>query len=554
MATVVENRDGQTIYRSPNTIDLPKVDLLTFLFDSPNERLRDGTILHADAADPSRSITKLGLVKTFKQLAHTLRHQYNINKGDVVQVIFTGHYMAPAVFYGIMAAGGSVAASTPSSSPPEIARQITLTESKMVICSPDLKALAAAGGTAAGLPDDRILYIGDSHEFRLFEAKSDKQVSLSGEELDWERVTDQTTLENTVGCFIYSSGTTGIPKAVKISHANMIAQTMLISTPTIEYYKTRPGMEYITLAHLPAAHISGLQAYIVNQTYMGGIVYWMKKFNFVEFIEYAKKYKITAFFSVPPIYLMIAKSPLVKDHFDSVEFALTGAAALGRETQAEAQKKMGKGKAVLGQTWGLSETTGGFTILPRHLTDETGSVSMIVANCEARLVDDEGKDVEVGQPGEMWCRGPIITKGYYKNGKANQEAFVNGWFCTGDRLSFKDGKFYFVDRKKELIKYKGFQVAPAELESLLVTHPKIQDAAVIGIEGEGTELPRAYVVADKNQISAEDIQKWVAEQVASYKKLRGGVVFIDAIPKSASGKILRKDLRSLVKRGAGAKL
>ncbi|GKT83854.1 AMP-binding enzyme [Colletotrichum tofieldiae] len=180
MATVVEKRDGQTIYRSPDIIDLPKVDLLTFLFDSPNERLRGDTVLHADAADPSRSITKSGLVKTFKQLAHTLRHQYNINKGDVVQVIFTGHYMAPAVFYGIMAAGGSVAASTPSSSPPEIARQINLTESKMVICSPDLKALAAAGGTAAGLPDDRILYIGDNHEFQLFEAKSDKQVSLSG--------------------------------------------------------------------------------------------------------------------------------------------------------------------------------------------------------------------------------------------------------------------------------------------------------------------------------------------------------------------------------------
>ncbi|KAI8281917.1 putative acyl-coenzyme A synthetase [Colletotrichum sp. SAR11_57] len=556
MATIVEKRGGQTIYRSPDTIDLPKVDLLTFLFDYPNERLNDDTILHAEAADPSKSITKGRLVTTLKQLAHTLRHKYGIQKGDVVQVIFTGHYMAPTVFYGIMAAGGSVAASTPSSSPPEVARQINLTESKMVICSPDLKALAAAGGTAAGLPADRILYIGDTHEFKLFEAKTDKEVPLSKEQLDWERVTDQTTLENTVGCYIYSSGTTGVPKAVKISHANMIAQTMFISTPTIEYYKKRPGpgMKYITLAHLPAAHISGLQAYIVNQTFMGGVVYWMKKFNFPEFLDYMKKYEVTTFFSVPPIYLMIAKSPLVTDQFDSVEFALTGAAALGRETQIEAQKKIGKGKGILGQTWGLSETTGGFTILPRHMTDDTGSVSPIVANCEARLVDEEGKDVEVGEPGEMWCRGPIVTKGYYKNEQANKEAFVDGWFCTGDRLSFKDGKFYFVDRKKELIKYKGFQVAPAELEALLVTHPKIQDAAVIGVDGEGTELPRAYVVADKKQISAEEIAKWVEGQVASYKKLRGGVIFIDAIPKSPSGKILRKDLRALVKRETSAKL
>ncbi|TDZ37478.1 putative acyl-coenzyme A synthetase [Colletotrichum spinosum] len=554
MATIVEKRGGQTIYRSPNHIDLPQVDLLTFLFDSPNERLHDDTVLHADAADPSKSITKARLVTCLKQLAHTLRHQYGIQRGDVVQVIFTGHYMAPAVFYGIMAAGGSVAASTPSSSPPEVARQISLTESKMVICSPDLKNLAAAGGRAAGLPDDRILYIGDSHAFQLFEAASDRQVPLSGQMLDWPRVTDRTALEETVGCFIYSSGTTGVPKAVKISHANMIAQTIFISNPTIDYYRTRPGMKYVTVAHLPAAHISGLQAYIVNQTYMGGVVYWMKKFEFGAFLEHSRRYGMTAFFSVPPIYLMIAKSALVTDHFDSVEFALTGAAALGRETQAEAQKKLGRGRAVLGQTWGLSETTGGFTVLPRHLTDDTGSVSMIVANCEARLVDEDGEDVEVGQPGEMWCRGPIVTKGYYKNDKANREAFVDGWFCTGDRLSFKDGKFYFVDRKKELIKYKGFQVAPAELEALLVTHPKIQDAAVIGVDGEGTELPRAYVVADKSKITADEIAQWVAGQVASYKKLRGGVVFIDAIPKSPSGKLLRKELRALVKREAGAKL
>ncbi|KAJ0166139.1 putative acyl-coenzyme A synthetase [Colletotrichum tanaceti] len=554
MSTIVEKRGGQTIYRSPDTIDLPSVDLLTFLFDSPNERLHDDTVLHADAADPSRCITKSRLVKTFKRLAHALRHQYGIRKGDAVQVLFSGHYMAPAVFYGIMAAGGAVAASTPSSSPPEVARQVKLTESKMVICSPDLKALAAAGGTAAGLPDDRILYIGDSHEFQLFEARSGKPVAVPDEQLDWERVTDRPRLENTVGCFIYSSGTTGIPKAVKVSHANMIAETVCLSKPIMQYFEHERAPRYVTLAHLPAAHISGLQAYIINQTYMGGVVYWMKKFDFAEFLGHMKRYRVNFFFSVPPIYLLIAKSPLVKDHFDHVALAISGAAALGRETQTEAQRKMGRGKAVLVQTWGLSETSAGFTLLPPDVRDDTGSISSLLANCEGRLVDDEGADVEVGQPGEMWVRGPLITKGYYHNDKANEEAFVDGWFCTGDRLYFKDGKFYFVDRKKELIKYNGFQVAPAELEALLVTHPKIQDAAVIGVDGEGTELPRAYVVADKKDISAEDIKKWVAEQVASCKKLRGGVVFIDAIPKSASGKILRKDLGALVKREAGAKL
>ena len=166
-----------------------------------------------------------------------------------------------------------------------------------------------------------------------------------------------------------------------------------------------------------------------------------------------------------------------------------------------------------------------------------------------RIVKENGQDAEPGDDGEIYLKGPIIFKGYHRNPEANAEAFdENGWFRTGDIGLFKDGLLYIVDRRKELIKYNGLQVAPAELEALLLSHPDIMDAAVIGVDWKDTEAPRAYVVADRTKISAEAIIQFVKDNVASHKQLRGGVVFLEAIPKSPSGKILRKDLRAMVKR------
>lgn len=174
----------------------------------------------------------------------------------------------------------------------------------------------------------------------------------------------------------------------------------------------------------------------------------MPRFDFVKFLNYMQKYEITYFFSVPPIYLLIAKHPGVTNQFDSVEGAASGAAPLGAELQAAAEAKLGKGKAKLTQVWGLSETCGAITAMDPGEGEHTGSVSYLVANHEARLVDDEGKDVEPGGVGEVWVRGPVVTKGYWKNDKANRESFVGDWFCTGDVGQFRDGMLYIVDRKK----------------------------------------------------------------------------------------------------------
>lgn len=344
---------------------------------------------------------------------------------------------------------------------------------------------------------------------------------------------------------------------VKLSHRNLVAEAVIPGYMFKSWKKThRPNFEYRTLAHLPTAHIAGIQGYLINPFYMGGAVYWMPRFSFPEFLTYNKTYAITFFFTVPPIYLLIAKSPEVKDQFASLEMAISGAAPLGKDLQHAASAKLGGKDCFISQTWGLSETTGSATIMPFDKTDDTGSVSPLLPNMLARIVDDEGRDVEPGNPGEVLVKGPVVCHGYYKNDAANKEAFSNGWFCTGDIGVFKDGLLYIVDRKKELIKYKGLQVAPAELEALLLSHEDILDAAVIGVESEDgvNEVPRAYVVADAKKITAERIVEWVKGHVAGYKQLRGGVVFLDAVPKSPAGKILRKDLRLLAKREKGAKL
>ena len=222
---------------------------------------------------------------------------------------------------------------------------------------------------------------------------------------------------------------------------------------------------------------------------------------------------------------------------------------MGAELQNLAEKRFG---CQISQTWGLSETTGSVTAMPWDQKDDTGSVSPLLPNVRMRMVDDEENDVEKGQEGEFIMQGPMVTRGYWDNAVATKEAFTKdgAWFKTGDVGVCRDGKFYVVDRKKELIKYKGLQVAPAELEALLLSHNLILDAAVIGVPDpadSGNELPRAYVVADRSKISEEKIKAFVKENLAQHKQLRGGVVYLDAIPKSASGKILRRELRDTAK-------
>ncbi|KIW99607.1 uncharacterized protein Z518_11020 [Rhinocladiella mackenziei CBS 650.93] len=553
------------IYTSTNPrpfIDVPKLDLLSLLFDSEHGVAQDDTVLHLEAANPSNKITKKDLRDLVQRIAHGLHYHYHIGTNgpnkDVVTVISHGQPMVPAAFYGIIAAGGVYSAASPSSTVAELARQITIGTSRLIICSSEYQDLVTQAARQCGVPLERILVLASSPSWSLTSLDG-KVNAISSQKLSWQRITDPTALTKSLIVILWSSGTTGLPKGVMLSHENLVQECFVISASGREWAakQIEAGKElkpYRTLAHLPISHIAGLFGYIVLPFYSGGLVVWMPKYEWSKLLKYVKEFEITTFYTVPSIYLRISKSPDVRDHFKSVEAASTGAAPMDRDLQTAANSKLGSGETYIGQTWGLSETTGAVTMMPKGQTDVTGSISPILPNVEIRMVDDDYIDVEPGQEGEMLVRGPLVTQGYFNNPQATKEAFHDGWFCTGDIGVIRDGKFYIVDRKKELLKYKGLQIAPAEIENLLFTHPKVQEAAVVGVNmpnDPSTDLPRAYVVADPSQVSEDEIQEFVKQRLAPHKQLRGGVVFVDELPKNAIGKYLRRELRDRAKRELG---
>lgn len=297
----------------------------------------------------------------------------------------------------------------------------------------------------------------------------------------------------------------------------------------------------------------GLTCLIHQAMYLGLELVVMKKFELQRFCGIIQEHKITYAYIVPPVVLQLSKNPIV-DKFDlsSLRMMSSGAAPLTRELVDAVYKRL---KLPIKQGYGLSETSP--TTHTQRWEDwrtTIGSVGRLLPNQTAKYMDPEEKEVSVGQTGELWIKGPNIFIGYLKNEEATKNALTDdGFFKTGDvGHQDKDGNFYITDRIKELIKYKGFQVPPAELEGLLASHPAIADVAVIGVynKEQATEEPRAYVVPNHGIEGGPETEKkimdWLSKKVASHKKLRGGVKFVDQIPKSTSGKILRRVLKAKI--------
>ncbi len=337
----------------------------------------------------------------------------------------------------------------------------------------------------------------------------------------------------------YSSGTTGLPKGVMLTHPTLVANICQCDHAIVY----QPDGE-VALAFLPFFHIYGMQVLMNGLLANGVTVVTLPRFDLDQALSLVQEHRITRFFAVPPVVLALAKHPAV-DSYDlsSLVQVFSGAAPLGAEIAMEAEKRIG---CEVVQGYGMTELSPVSHTTPPGMF-KAGSSGVTVSNTESRIVDpDTGEDQPFGERGELWVRGPQVMKGYLNNPEATAATLdSDGWLHTGDvAIIDEDHHMTIVDRVKELIKYNGFQVPPAELEALLITHPEVNDVAVIGIPDESAgELPKAFIVRSPgSEVTAEDLQAFVAEHVASYKHIRL-VEFIDEIPKSASGKILRRLLR-----------
>jgi len=332
-----------------------------------------------------------------------------------------------------------------------------------------------------------------------------------------------------------------------LTHTNLVANVAQSLAIGVERDDVVPCV-------LPFFHIYGMTVLLNLALRTRARLVTLPRFDLAQYLGVIQEHRATFLFVAPPIALALAKHPLV-DSYDvsAVRAVLSGAAPLDEKLAQAVRERLGDGVRVL-QGYGMTEMSPVSHCIPFDRPDiPSGSVGLLVAGMEAKIVDpatgaEIGPPAEgVSGPGELLCRGPNVMVGYLGNPQATAETLEpDGFMHTGDIVTIDaGGVFQVVDRLKELIKYKGYQVPPAELEALLLSHPAVADAAVVGVpDEEAGEIPKAYVVVAPGQsLTERDVVEFVAQQVAPYKKVRA-VEFIEAVPKSASGKILRKDLRT----------
>ncbi|KAJ7099954.1 AMP binding protein [Mycena belliarum] len=536
-----------------------------------------------DAASGA-SITRTQLKHLALSFAHGLRDHPATGpfaKRGATVLIYSPNSLAwPVVLHGGVAGGLRCALANSAYNARELAYQYTDSTAKLVLTAeeglPVVRAMFAELGLSKAEGDRRIVVLGNDLRWAGGPAAAPAPDAaglltladlLVRGTLDREEMFEGQDAHETV-FLCYSSGTTGKPKGVETTHQNMTTVVDICEN-------TGPPMEKGVdrmIAILPFYHIFGVSNILTFGIAVACPTVIMTRFEPVQFCANIAKYKIVFGFIVPPILVVLARHPAV-DSYDlsSLQYMLSGAAPLGPELVRMVQKRLlSKRKpgsqCIITQGYGLTETSPSTHMLMWDIADRNvGSVGELLPTLLARLVDDDdGKvDAREGKPGELWIKGKTVMKGYLNNVAATKNAITpDGWFRTGD-VAIRDnkGQFYIVDRRKELIKYKGFQVPPAELEALLLTHPDVADAAVIGVDSvaEATELPRAYVVPARADLVKtpkakaafeQAIITWVAGKVANHKRLRGGVKVIDVVPKSAAGKILRRELRDLAKEEA----
>jgi acyl-CoA synthetase (AMP-forming)/AMP-acid ligase II len=501
-------------------VDIPDVSLTEFVL-ARAEELGDKPALIDGSS--GRTITYAQLAESVRAVAAGLADR-GFRKGDTFAHYAPNLPEYPIAFHAVATLGGVNTTANPLLTAEELATQLRDCGARLLVTVPPLLDKAVEAAEQAGV--EEVFVYGEAVGATPF-------ASLVRPDLEPPAVAIDPA-EDLVA-LPYSSGTTGLPKGVMLTHRNLVAN--ICQTVT----RIRTGEDDRVIAVLPFFHIYGLVVVMNTTLQRGGTLVTLPRFDLHDFLRVLQEQRITRAYAVPPIVLALAKHPLV-DEFDlsSLEFVLSGAAPLSADLESACSARLG---CRMQQGYGMTEASPVTHLVGDELAGEApGSVGRLVSNTECRVIDlATGADAPPGEPGELWIRGPQVMKGYLNAPDATAGTVdAEGWLRTGDvgRVD-EGGDFWIVDRLKELIKYKGYQIAPAELEALLLTHPGIADAAVIPLpDDEAGEVPKAFVVGE---ISAEEVTAFVAERVAPYKKLRA-VEIIDEIPKSPSGKILRRVL------------
>ncbi len=477
-----------------------------------------------------------GRVLTYAQLAGGVERvaaglaARGFSRGDVFGILSPNLPEFPVAFHGALRAGGVATTMNPISSVDELTHQLSDSKARYLLTVPPFLDKAREAADRAGV--EEVFVFGEAEGATPFSAL----LAEAGDPPDTSDLDPSTAL----AALPYSSGTTGLPKGVMLTHRNLVANV-------IQVQAVDDGTaDDVLIAVLPFFHIYGMTILVNAALNTGQTVVTMPRFDLGQFLQLMQDHAVTKAFLVPPILVALAKHPMVDDYdLSALVRIVSGAAPLGEELAAAVHQRLG---CEVKQGFGMTEASPVTHFVPASRTPWTkyGSIGSVVPGVDAKLMDvDTGEEVAEGEPGELWVRGPNVMAGYLGNPEATDRTLDDdGWLHTGDvAVVDADGDFTIVDRVKELIKYKGYQVPPAELEALLLSHDGIDDAAVIPVpDEEAGEIPKAYVVLKPgHDLSADDVMAWTAERVAPYKKLRG-VEFIDEIPKSASGKILRRVL------------
>ncbi|KAI8938197.1 Acyl-CoA synthetase actt5 [Plenodomus lindquistii] len=542
---------------SERSFPLPTVDLVSFAFGNDSPDFDDNAAIYHDVSDSSRSLSRSQSRTLVRQLVAGFRAA-GLQPGDCFAISSFNDILYPIAFLGGVGAGGVYSGTNPAYRVAELRHHIRTAEVRFFIVEPELLDVVVESADAEGIPRSNIFIFDTRGQAFPPGFRSWKWLLQHGQS-DWIRITDLETLKNTDVARLTTSGTTGLPKMAGQSHYN--ATSFHVMSTDVE---TKPPWQKRQVAPLPMFHVMAVPGVHASPLRTGDPMWVMRRFELVPYLAAIEKHAITNLTMVPPLVIGIINAPVTKKYsLKSVRSVLVAAAPLDAISQQRLQALCAE-DARCTQAWGMTETTSGLIAFEYPEKDDTGSIGRVFPNTDIKLLDDNGKDITAFDTrGELCVRGPTIIRGYHKNPKANAETFDQaGYLHTGD-IMYCDGKtqkWYIVDRKKELIKVRGFQVAPPEIEAVLrEASDMIVDVAVIGVKsgsGDDVEAPRAYVVRRPGtNVTEEEVKKMVSDKLASYKRLTGGVVFVNEIPKSPSGKILKRVLRERAdaEEGSGAK-